>query len=79
MENETLFTGDEAYERQEAEISRVQEIGTAMAFIKYKILDSCENCKWRDVDGKCHVMEKYKVPPFDTVTLGKCNQFKKNI
>lgn len=72
-----LFDDDPVYEEQDKKASKFEELQQVRNFIKYKLVNSCENCSWRDEEGRCRVMEKYGVEPFDTVILGKCSQWKK--
>lgn len=74
---EILFDNDPAYQEQNEAAEKFEILQQTHNFIKYKIVNCCENCNWRDDGGQCHVMEKYGVPPFDTVILGKCSHWKK--
>ena len=75
---ESLFTGDEVWEKQEEEASLVEKQHKAMTFLGYKLLDSCQNCKYRENMFCTLLQESYSGPAFAVASLGKCKHYKKD-
>lgn len=73
---ESLFAGDEAYEKQEEHAAEMEKVADVLKFLGYRsLVPSCSSCAHR-VDGYCMVMFRYNGVKFECGALGKCKHYR---